>query len=911
MMAHLRNIAFLSYFIVMSMSVSSQTPSTDCSIAAAQNLTVGSTCTTVAYTVNTAIGLPALPACNGATANGQDGWFWFTATATTTVINCTNTNRDAVLYVYTGTCGSLTLVGCTDYYIGAPSTESMTLTTTIGQTYYIRVVRFTGTGGSMSGTICVFSPPPVANDNCANATSLTCGATLTGTTVGATTENVPATCYYTNTSPSVWYSFVGTGNTVTISLCAGTTFDTQLAIFTGSCGSLTCFGVNDDGCGSQSTATFVACAGVTYFARVSGWGNNLGTFQISMTCAALAVANDACCTATALTCPQTVTGTTVGAGYDYVPEGCYLSNSGPGVWYSFIGNGGSMTVSTCGSAFDTQISVLAGSCGNFSCAGYNDQFCGNQSQITINTTAGTTYYIYLFGYAGASGNFTLSLSCGTPFNNSCPDLEVNGCPDIDLGADISLPTCNSPCTTPINLTAQYFETGSTTSYQVCSIPYTPYPYNTGTGFSIGVDDVYTPIINLPFNFCFFGNSYNQCVVGSNGVLSFNTAYASGTCPWGLSVACPNNTLPLNSIFGVYHDMDPEVYCGASLCGDARYAVFGVSPCRVFVVSYDNLAHYNDFFTPLPGCNAMKTSCEIVLYETTNVIEVFVENKPVCTIWNSGNALIGIQNATGTVGYSPQGRNTSLWNASNEGWRFIPSGPSNVTIAWYDQNGQIGTGTSVSVCPSSASQTYVATATYTQCNGATVVVNDDVNVVCAALSLPVEWLAFDVMPSADGSANQLKWITATEENNDYFTVQRSVDALSWIDIGTVDGSGNSLVERSYVFLDRNPVSGLSYYRIKQTDFNGEVNYSEIRSVSRSENTPISLYPNPAKTKVAVQPWTTGCSITLLDHSGRDLNCTWNQLGEIDLTGVATGSYFVLVKDPVSGKSERLRLMVTAQ
>jgi hypothetical protein len=901
----LKHIGVLLVLFIRSIISYAQTPTIDCSAAAAQQLTVGTTCTPINYVISGAIGLPAIPACNGGTSTGQDGWFWFTATATNTVLQVTNANRDAVVYVYTGTCGALTLFDCTDYYIGSPSTETLVMPTTIGQNYFVRIVRYTGTGGSMNGTICVFSPPPVVNDNCANAIPISCGATLSGTTIGATTETVPAACYSTNTSPSVWYTFTGAGDNVTLSLCSGTTFDTQLAVFSGTCGSLSCYSANDDGCGSQSTVTINACLGVTYYVRVSGWGNNIGTFQLSMTCTAPTLVNDACCGAINLTCPQTVTGNTSTAGNDALPGGCYIGSAGKGVWYQFTGNGGSMTVSTCGSAFDTQLSVLAGSCSGFSCVGYNDEFCGSQSQVTVSTAAGTTYYVCLFGYLGASGTFTLNLSCGTPFNNTCSDLEVNGCPDIDLGSDISVPNCISPCSTTMNLTAQYFETGTTTAYQVCSVPYLPYPYNSGTGFSIGVDDVYTGIITLPFNFCFFGASYNQCIVGSNGVITFNIGNAGGYCPFIFNVPIPNATLPTNSIFGIYQDIDPSIYCGSALCGDARYATFGSSPCRVFVVSYDNLPLYSS------SCNNLKTTCQIALYETTNVIEVFIENKPVCGTWNYGNSLVGIQNAAGTIGYAPQGRNTGDWIASNEGWRFIPSGPSNVSIAWYDQNGQIGTGSSVSICPAAASQTYVATATYTQCNGATVIVTDDVNVVCATLQLPVEWLSFDVFPAMDGLSNQLKWITATEVNNDSFTVQRSLDAVNWQDIGTVDGSGNSLTEKSYVFIDKSSPLGLCYYRIRQTDYNGERNYSEIRSISRTGSTALSLYPNPAAQKVAVQPWTQTSEITLLDHSGRTLPCTWNQLGEIDLSGIPSGSYFVVVKDSFSGVSERLRLMVTAQ
>ena len=63
---------------------------------------------------------------------------------------------------------------------------------------------------------------------------------------------------------------------------------------------------------------------------------------------------------------------------------------------------------------------------------------------------------------------------------------------------------------------------------------------------------------------------------------------------------------------------------------------------------------------------------IVLYETTNVIEVFILQKPTCLGWNNGNAVLGIQNLPGTVAYTPPGRNTGNWDAFVEAWQFLPT-----------------------------------------------------------------------------------------------------------------------------------------------------------------------------------------------------------------------------------------------
>jgi hypothetical protein len=111
-------------------------------------------------------------------------------------------------------------------------------------------------------------------------------------------------------------------------------------------------------------------------------------------------------------------------------------------------------------------------------------------------------------------------------------------------------------------------------------------------------------------------------------------------------------------------------------------------------------------------------------------------------------------------------------------------------------------------------------------------------------LPITLVSFDAEQA--GNAVELNWVTADEENNEFFTVERSIDGEQFESIITVQGAGNSQVELSYQATDVAPVEGPNYYRLKQTDFNGEFEYSEIRRVDfRRVDAVIALkaYPNP--------------------------------------------------------------------
>ena len=127
----------------------------------------------------------------------------------------------------------------------------------------------------------------------------------------------------------------------------------------------------------------------------------------------------------------------------------------------------------------------------------------------------------------------------------------------------------------------------------------------------------------------------------------------------------------------------------------------------------------------------------------------------------------------------------------------------------------------------------------------------------ATPLPIELLYFNAQ--CETSNTKLIWATASETNNDYFSVEKSHDGSTFENIGNVAGAGFSNTLLPYSLIDDNPYSDITYYRLKQTDFNGNFTYSDIISsscgyeahismiVSQTENG-IYLSINPGNSKI---------------------------------------------------------------
>jgi hypothetical protein len=135
------------------------------------------------------------------------------------------------------------------------------------------------------------------------------------------------------------------------------------------------------------------------------------------------------------------------------------------------------------------------------------------------------------------------------------------------------------------------------------------------------------------------------------------------------------------------------------------------------------------------------------------------------------------------------------------------------------------------------------------------------------SLPIELYSFDA--TLEEAVVNLDWVTKSETNNDFFTIEKAGPDMIFTPLFTIDGAGNSYSTLLYHAEDDAPLKGVSYYRLKQTDFNGDYSYSDLRVVVNNENTPVMIYPNPVTSDLFIQiynPEVETIYLSLIDEKG---------------------------------------------
>ena len=310
-------------------------------------------------------------------------------------------------------------------------------------------------------------------------------------------------------------------------------------------------------------------------------------------------------------------------------------------------------------------------------------------------------------------------------------------PTVYVNIQAPLAICNAGESTLLQ--ADYLQTyaTNTNNYNVTSIPYAPqYPFSdpTATKLNVTIDDIWSPIVDLPFPFCFYGQNYTKLLVGANGVITFDIAgvvpggtenpMVPGDCDWSFTSSIPNTNADFsirNAIYGVYQDIHPGLVTNPTV-QNINYRVHGVAPNRAFVLTTSEIPQFS--------CNTSVglQTYQIILYETTNTIDVLVNKRTPCNSWQNGVGVIGVMNKAGTLAAVPPGRNTGNWSAFNEAWRFTPSaaGGSNVTLEWFQGATSLGSTNPITVSPTTPT-VYTAVATYTRCDGTLVQIQDDVTV----------------------------------------------------------------------------------------------------------------------------------------------------------------------------------------
>ncbi|WP_430403624.1 PKD domain-containing protein [Fluviicola sp.] len=175
----------------------------------------------------------------------------------------------------------------------------------------------------------------------------------------------------------------------------------------------------------------------------------------------------------------------------------------------------------------------------------------------------------------------------------------------------------------------------------------------------------------------------------------------------------------------------------------------------------------------------------------------------------------------------------------------------------------------------------------------------ITVNCGA-SLPVGLVNFEAT-ALDNNSVRLNWETSSEQDNDYFTVERSLSGSDgWEAIGIISGAGNSETPNYYSMMDHLPLSGVSYYRLKQTDYNGQERIHEMESVyiDIAGVGDLVLFPNPATDLVTVKGDLVSLStFKLMNAMGQDirLNVTSYKQADgtlvLDISSLRSGVYMV--------------------
>ncbi|MBI4947712.1 MAG: T9SS type A sorting domain-containing protein [Bacteroidetes bacterium] len=284
----------------------------------------------------------------------------------------------------------------------------------------------------------------------------------------------------------------------------------------------------------------------------------------------------------------------------------------------------------------------------------------------------------------------------------------------------------------------------------------------------------------------------------------------------------------------------------------------------------------------------------------SIIDVSAGYEHVIALRNDGTVWAWGDNANGQLGDNTVVSTTAPVQVLGPGGVGFLTGITNVAAGWFHSFASKGDSTLWGWGGNNISQLGDNNAIWAQPTPVQ-------TILCPVLPLPVEMLAFKTVCSS-GKA-KLQWSTASETNNNYFGIERSDDGVNFQTIGKVNGAGNSNTTRNYLFVDEqlpSPVgegSGVRYYRLKQTDYNGSYTYSEVVSFNKN-NCSMSVYPNPFDKTIYMSSGTG----TVVNALFRIVNVLGQEVyarniiipGDgtslsVDLPLLASGMYVVLVND----------------
>jgi hypothetical protein len=448
---------------------------------------------------------------------------------------------------------------------------------------------------------------------------------------------------------------------------------------------------------------------------------------------------------------------------------------------------------------------------------------------------------------------------GTPVINAL--TVYNG--HLVAGGDFT--QCNGSTGTLCNNIARWDGTNGAASWSVCGAAHP----NDGTqsGFAIaGLTVLGTKLVaGGAFNFCNGGNTACFNIAqwdGTNGATSWSVCGFPGKD--GINFA--GTTVIAFTTYGA-HLIVGGTFHGAVCNG-------GTTTCN-YVAQWD-------------GTGTITSWTPLTVGLAEGVGPVAGANAVYSLNVASGALFIGGQFTT-AAGVVANVNNVVYWNGTS----FSGMGP---TVLKY--------GTSATVYASAIySGLLYAGGTISTCNNATTTCNEIASFTGGVL--PIELGHFDAVYSPQNKVVNLSWSTYTETNNAFFTVQRTADGVNYEDIATVAGAGNSDVTLNYTSVDEQPLLGTSYYRLKQTDFDGHYTYSSLQPINIESNYSVNIFPNPVSETLSLNVYTqvsSNIEIRIFNLLGQVISDytvnvpVGNSTYPVNVSNLSSGLYFIQCNTP---------------
>lgn len=426
-------------------------------------------------------------------------------------------------------------------------------------------------------------------------------------------------------------------------------------------------------------------------------------------------------------------------------------------------------------------------------------------------------------------------------------------------------------------------------YTVGNTTFAPIPIPSGTSVSLS-DDAVSVALPIGFSFDFWGISYTNFYISSNGFITFNSGNDDGCCA-GQNL--PSTSSPNNLIAFAWEDLDPG-NGGQPNNNLIRYQTIGTAPNRTLIVEFLNVEHISI---------GNHVTAQVHLLESSNCIEIHTTSQP----HSSGTHTMGIENARGNSAVTVSGRNATSWTAANEGIVFCPIPDtfiSNYSYSWTPIAGLANIGGAAIAAAPPTTTTYICTASDGTCTA-----QRSVQIGCTLLSTDCN--QFTIVEK--DQQIHLQWSLIHDNSTTGFVIERSTDGVLFEEIGWLDAYHAANKHQHYTFRDQQVVNGTSYYyQLKQVDLFNQISYicdlKHIQTTGEWLNN-IQLHPNPTKGNAFLNVHTIHSNTAYLKISntlgqtlinlGKQTLYEGNNTIEIPMQPLTTGLYYIELSNPNIG------------